>query len=87
MRLLSFKDLRAQGIVKDYRDLNLKIAERNFPPGRMTGKRSRRWTENEIAEWYQSLPTAIEAKPALRGYARQSAEAKRQHATAQREAS
>jgi hypothetical protein len=82
-----FKDLKERNIVKDHRDLEKKIRELNFPPGRMAGPRTRVWTDEEIADWYQSLPTAVEAKPELRGYARKSHEAKRAREAMRGEAS
>jgi hypothetical protein len=74
MHFLHFKHRKAQNIVKDYRDLKNKIEELGFPPGRMTGPRT--WTDQELEEWHQSLPTALEARPAAK--VKMSDEAKRE---------
>jgi hypothetical protein len=66
MRFRHFKHLKENGIVKDYRDLKKKIEEMGFPPGRMTGPRTRIWTDEELEEWHQSLPTALEPRPVAR---------------------
>jgi predicted DNA-binding transcriptional regulator AlpA len=61
-QLLRFKDLRERRIVDNRPTLQRWIAIEGFPPGRMLGPNTRAWTEEEIAEWITSRPTAISEK-------------------------
>jgi predicted DNA-binding transcriptional regulator AlpA len=54
--LLRFADLRERGIVMNWPTLQRWIREEGFPPGRLLGKNTRAWTEQEIADWIESRP-------------------------------
>lgn len=56
MKLLRFKDLREQRIVRTWTTLNDWIDNRGFPPGCMIG-RFRTWTEAEVLAWIERQPS------------------------------
>jgi hypothetical protein len=66
IRLLSFKDLREREIIGNWPMLKRRIANDDFPVGRMIGPNTRRWTEEEVEKWIKSRPIA---GPALKGVA------------------
>jgi len=66
-RLLRYRDLVAQGIVRNRMTLKRRIEKDGFPAGRMTGPNERTWNEAEINDWYRTRPTE---GPGLRGAAK-----------------
>jgi len=83
-KLLRFTDLKARGIITSWAALKIAVDKRNFPPGRMAGPKTRVWTEAEVDDWVASLPSALDAKPKLRGGALMNAEAKRRREHAEK---
>ena len=73
--LLRFKDLHERGIVSNWPQLKNMVENYGFPAGRMVGANSRAWFEDEIYSWLEGLPSALDAKPPLRGSARKRVEA------------
>jgi predicted DNA-binding transcriptional regulator AlpA len=67
IRLLSFKELQARGIIGNWPMLKRRIEQDDFPVGRMIGPNTRRWTEEEVEKWIKSRPVA---GPALKGVAK-----------------
>ena len=61
--ILRFKDLQQRGIVKNREQLENLKKNYGFPLGRWMSPNTRTWTEDEIAEWYQSRPIATKNKP------------------------
>ncbi len=60
-RWLAFEDLRTAGIVDNWQTLRSwqKNPRINFPPGRLFGPNTRRWSlKNEIEPWLASRPVA-----------------------------
>jgi predicted DNA-binding transcriptional regulator AlpA len=57
IRLLSFKDLQARGIVRSWPMLKRRVERDGFPPGRMVGPNTRAWIEAEVDDWIKSRPT------------------------------
>lgn len=55
--LLRFPDLKRVGI-NNWPTLKRRIQQDHFPPGRYVGKNTRVWTEEEVGEWWDSLPRA-----------------------------
>jgi hypothetical protein len=55
---LSFGDLNARGIVKNWQTLGAWQRDPNirFPKGVLFGPSSRRWSEDEINEWLAARP-------------------------------
>jgi hypothetical protein len=72
-RLLAFSHLRERNIVKSWQQVKNLIRKEGFPPGRMLGPNSRRWTEDEIGSWLDSrpVPGASESLKPLRSGAKQ----------------
>jgi hypothetical protein len=56
MRLMIFRDLRAERIVKTRTTLKKRIEEEGFPPGRLNGP-YRVWTDEEVYAWVLSRPS------------------------------
>ena len=73
MKFLCFADLRDRGIVNSWPMLKRRIENQGFPRGRMLGPNTRAWTEDEVAVWLESCPTA---GPAPRGAAKKAAQLK-----------
>ena len=61
MKLLSFHDLRAAGIVANRTTLMRWQRDHGFPTGRLCGPNSRRWTEEEIQAWVSARPQIRES--------------------------
>jgi hypothetical protein len=59
---LSYKDLRAAGIVSNWQTLRTWQRTQAFPAGRLFGPNTRRWSRAEIEEWLASRPAAGAAK-------------------------
>jgi predicted DNA-binding transcriptional regulator AlpA len=57
IRLLSFKDLQARGIVRSWPMLKRRVERDGFPPGIMVGPNTRAWIETEVDTWIKSRPT------------------------------
>ncbi|MBT4016608.1 MAG: hypothetical protein HOE62_01565 [Alphaproteobacteria bacterium] len=53
IKILSYADLKADGIVGNRTQLGRLIELDDFPPGFLLSANSRRWTELEVAEWLQ----------------------------------
>jgi hypothetical protein len=51
-----FEDLREQHIASSWTDLNGKIDNLGFPPGRLMGRR-RVWTVQEVLAWLERQPS------------------------------
>jgi hypothetical protein len=70
-KLLAFCDLRERKIARSWQQLGRLIKKENFPPGKMLGPNSRRWTEDEVTSWYEQRPdpAPVSDKP-LRGGAK-----------------
>jgi hypothetical protein len=60
---LRYRDLVADGIVRNRPTLRNWIKKRGFPPGQLTGPNSRTWAEDEVEEWLASRPTGPKAGP------------------------
>jgi predicted DNA-binding transcriptional regulator AlpA len=58
---LRFRDLVDLGITNNRPTLDLWIAKQGFPPGTMVGPNTRLWTEDEVARWLATRPTAKKA--------------------------
>jgi predicted DNA-binding transcriptional regulator AlpA len=71
IQLLRFRDLKQRRIISNWPTLRVRIDRDGFPPGRMIGPNSRAWTEDEVAAWIESRPTA---GPPPRGAARRGRE-------------
>jgi hypothetical protein len=56
-RLLRFRDLQALGIAQSHTGLRHLQIHHNFPLGKLLGPSTRTWTEDEVAEWYESRPS------------------------------
>jgi hypothetical protein len=69
-----FRDLKARGIVENWTQLRKMIEKENFPPGKLLSPSVRAWTDDEIAGWLETRPTAP-SQP-LRGGAKIRAELK-----------
>ena len=54
IRLLSYNDLIANGIIKNRTTLGRWIASQGFPPGTLIGPNTRRWDEADIEAWLAS---------------------------------
>jgi len=63
MKLLSFHDLRAAGIVANRTTLMRWQRYHGFPAGQLLGPNSRRWTEDEIQVWLAARPQRRDAQP------------------------
>jgi hypothetical protein len=61
---LSFADLQAEGVTTNWQTLSVWVRNEGFPPGRLFGPNSRRWTREEINEWLASRPTTREGEAA-----------------------
>jgi hypothetical protein len=70
---LRFSDLKARNLFNNWPTLNERIKRDGFPPGRLIGPNMRAWTEEEVADWLATRPTA---RKAPRGAAKAKAEAK-----------
>jgi hypothetical protein len=81
-KLLRFADLVALGIVKNRQDPK---RLRNFPPGKLTGKNTRTWTEAEIDAYRESCPEEMPPE-SLRGAAKIKHERKLARTAAEAEA-
>lgn len=57
--LLRFKDLRARKICNSWPQLKEWGEKFGFPLGRLMGPNMRVWTEEEIAEYFNSRPAAL----------------------------
>src|SRR5262245_18657820 len=55
-KLLRFSDLKAVGI-NNWTSLKRRVKQDGFPSGRYIGS-TRVWTEDEVAKWWDSRPTA-----------------------------
>jgi hypothetical protein len=53
IKVLSYADLKTNGIVNNRTQLGRLIELGDFPPGFLLSANSRRWTELEVAEWLQ----------------------------------
>jgi len=53
-KLLSFKELKDQGVVNNMTQLHRLIKNRNFPNGFLLSANARRWTEEEVANWVEA---------------------------------
>jgi hypothetical protein len=51
LKILSYADLKTNGIVNNRTQLGRLIENHDFPSGFLLSANSRRWTEPEIAEW------------------------------------
>ena len=51
LKVMSYADLNADGIVSNRTQLSRLIKNEDFPPGFLLSANSRRWTEEEVAEW------------------------------------
>ena len=60
MRLLKFPDLKRMNIASSWTQVKRLREQYGMPPGRRLGP-TRRWTDEEIANWYESLP--VDAVP------------------------
>ena len=58
MQYIRYRDLKQRGLVNSRATLKFWIERDSFPPGRMVGRNTRAWTEQEIDQWLQSRPTA-----------------------------
>jgi predicted DNA-binding transcriptional regulator AlpA len=70
--LLRFHDLRQRGLCRSWAQLARLQKTAGFPRGRLLGPNTRTWTEDEVADWYQSRPTE-NARPLQGGAARKAA--------------
>ena len=67
--LLRFKNLQERGIAKSRAQLKEMVEKYGFPAGFMVGPNSRAYA------WLEALPSALEARPPLRGAVRARTEA------------
>jgi predicted DNA-binding transcriptional regulator AlpA len=57
----SFRELVAAGIVRNRQTLLNWIRDRGFPPGKLLGPNTRRWSKrHDIDPWIASRPTAAD---------------------------
>ena len=84
--LLRFSDLRERGIVKNRAQLKEMVEKYGFSAGFMLGPNSRAWFEDEVYAYLEALPSALEAKPPLRGAVRARTEAAKPGSPKSREA-
>ena len=63
---IRFQDLKARGIAKSWTQLGHLQKHHGFPEGRLLSPQIRAWTEEEVAAWLKTRPTA---KAPLRGAA------------------
>jgi hypothetical protein len=59
-----FTDLASAGVVKNWTQLRRLIESEGFPPGRYLGVNSRAWLADEIEQWLDSRPSAVERERA-----------------------
>lgn len=57
---LRFRDIQARGIFNNRVTLERWIKKYGFPPGHMLGPNTRAWTDEEIARWESSRPSATQ---------------------------
>ena len=74
-KLLRYNDLQGRGIAKSRAQLENMVKNYGFPAGFMVGPNSRAWFEDDVYAWLEALPSALEAKPPLRGAVRACTEA------------
>lgn len=55
-----FRDLKAAGVVENWTQLRRLIETEDFPSGRYAGKNTRLWTADEVEDWMDSRPSAVE---------------------------
>ncbi len=75
--ILRFKNLKELNIANSWARLNRLVENEGFPPGRMMGPNTRIWFQDEVDGWLENRPSALEAKPPLRGGAKRQREAKK----------
>ena len=74
---LRYSHLKDRGIVRSWAELLAFIQKYDFPEGFRPTPNTRAWTEEAVDAWVRSRPSASEAKPPLRGWAKRRAEAKK----------
>lgn len=74
-QLLRYRDLEERGIVRNRVQLKNLVDRHGFPAGRMAGPNSRVWFAEEVYSWLEALPSALEAKPPLKGAIKKNVEA------------
>jgi hypothetical protein len=63
-----FGYLKAEGIVRSRAALKGLIEKHDFPPGRLVGPNSRKWTDEEIVGYLASRPTGPKPAPPPPGH-------------------
>jgi predicted DNA-binding transcriptional regulator AlpA len=54
LNLLSFQDLQTKRIANNRTQLSRLVKNHGFPPGFLLSANSRRWPEDEVAEWLEA---------------------------------
>jgi hypothetical protein len=54
--LVRFEDLRQRGIVNSWAALKHMQQTAGFPKGRLIGPNTRAWTDEEVAQWWNTRP-------------------------------
>ena len=75
--VVRFNDIKNQGVVKTWGEIQKLIDEQDFPEGFRPTKFTRAWFQEDIDAWLRSRPSASDVKPPLRGWARQRSEARK----------
>lgn len=73
--LLRFKHLKANNIADNWPQLKNLIDSHDFPPGFKPSPNVRAWFEDDVEAWLEARAAAEEAKPQLKGAAKQLHEA------------
>jgi predicted DNA-binding transcriptional regulator AlpA len=63
VKLYGPREVIAMGVAGSRPTLDRLIKNFGFPPGRLVSPNRRAWTEEEIAEWVSTRPTAKKAAP------------------------
>ena len=75
--VVRFPTLQASGVVKTWPELLKLIEEHGFPEGFRPTPNTRAWFQQDIDAWLKSRPSASDARPPLRGWARRRSEARK----------
>jgi hypothetical protein len=74
--------LKERNILMNWPAVADAVKNKGFPPGFMLTPNTRCWWEDEVMAWVESRPSALDAKPKLKGGARRAVERKRQREAA-----